>query len=90
MKIYKIAGLSGSNEPITPWQGSWAQGQALARRGVDDFMIKSLDQWLDRVIPLDEIEDTKARILRWLETADEEDVKFALNEGWRRVEEMSK
>lgn len=89
MKIYKKAGLSGDDKPITSWQGSWAQLESLRKKGIDDYALKHLDHWLDVTIPLEEIESTKERMLKWMETSDEEDVRHAVDQGWRRVEELS-
>lgn len=56
---------------------------------IDSFIAKHLQSWLERVIPAEEIDSVKEKILHWIETAPKEEVDYAMNEGWRKVYDLA-
>ncbi|MEX0596659.1 MAG: hypothetical protein WD512_09170 [Candidatus Paceibacterota bacterium] len=59
------------------------------RFNIDDFTLKHLDQWLYRVVPYDEIDMAREKILMWISNHESVDVEYALSQGWQKVLDMA-
>jgi len=56
---------------------------------VDDFMLKSMVDWLNRVVRSEEIDIARESMIMWLQSVDKEEAEYALSEGWRKVYDLA-
>jgi hypothetical protein len=56
---------------------------------VDDFMLKSMGDWLYRVVRSEEIDIARESMIMWLQSVDRDEAEYALSQGWRKVYDLA-
>jgi hypothetical protein len=56
---------------------------------VDDFMLKSMVEWLHRVVRSEEIDIARESMIMWLQSVDKDEAEYALSQGWRKVYDLA-
>ncbi len=56
---------------------------------VDDFMLKSMVEWLYSVVRSEEIDIARESMIMWLQSVDKDEAEYALSQGWRKVYDLA-